>query len=212
MSRKARRNRSRRKEGEEAARVARSISARASTSLAPALPVPTEPIAPCGVDVASSGRCPDSSEASALLGSGDAREPLGLGDAREPLDSGEAREPPDSGEAGELFAGGLDAHFFDSTPLESWFAYELEFRDPHFVRKMTAEVARRRAHLARYVVGVVGAAAALGLAALVKLAVVPLDRGEPDPRARRSAIDAKAASESVAPAAPIETRAPLSRP
>jgi hypothetical protein len=52
-------------------------------------------------------------------------------------------------------------------------AHELELRDPRFVRKMTASVARRRAHLARYVVGVLAVAAALGLAALLKLAVVP---------------------------------------
>jgi hypothetical protein len=67
----------------------------------------------------------------------------------------------------------LDGHFFQSSPSEAWLAHELELRDPRFVRKMTASVARRRAHLARYVVGVLAVAAALGLAALLKLAVVP---------------------------------------
>src|SRR5580704_15385802 len=67
----------------------------------------------------------------------------------------------------------LDGHFFDSATSEAWLAHELELRDPHFLRKMTAAVARRRAHLAKYVVGVLAIAAVLGLAALLKSAVVP---------------------------------------
>jgi hypothetical protein len=65
----------------------------------------------------------------------------------------------------------LDAHFFDSSTSEAWLAQELELRDPRFLRKMTAAVAHRRARLAKYVVGVLAVAAALGLAALLKSAV-----------------------------------------
>lgn len=65
----------------------------------------------------------------------------------------------------------LDAHFFDSSTSEAWLTHELELRDPRFLRKMTAAVARRRAHLVKYVVGVLALAAALGLAALLKSAV-----------------------------------------
>ncbi len=67
--------------------------------------------------------------------------------------------------------GDLDARFFAESPSEAWLAHELELRDPRFVRKMTANVVQRRAHLARYVVGVVGVAVALCLAALIKSAV-----------------------------------------
>jgi hypothetical protein len=72
--------------------------------------------------------------------------------------------PPSSGE--------LDARFFDSSPSDAWLAYELELRDPRVVRKMTPRVALRRARLAKYVMGVVGVAAALGMAALIKSVVV----------------------------------------
>ena len=67
----------------------------------------------------------------------------------------------------------LDAHFFASSTSDAWLAHELELRDPRFLRKMTAAVAHRRAHLAKYVLGVLALAAALGLAALLKSAVVP---------------------------------------
>ncbi len=80
----------------------------------------------------------------------------------EALDLPEPSVPP---------AGDLDARFFEESSAEAWLAHELELRDPRFVRKMTAGVARRRAHLARYVLGVVGVAVALCLAALVKSAV-----------------------------------------
>jgi hypothetical protein len=109
---------------------------------------------------------------------------------------GEPHVEPDSGRAGSdrpaaPSAVDLDAHFFDSPPSEAWLAHELELRDPRFVRKMTAGVARRRARFARYVVGVVALAAALGLVALLKSAVVPRS-GEPDPRPHRSAPLVKA--------------------
>jgi hypothetical protein len=67
--------------------------------------------------------------------------------------------------------GDLDARFFEESSTEDWLAHELDLRDPRFVRKMTDHVAQRRARFARYVAGVVGVAAALCVAALVKLAV-----------------------------------------
>jgi hypothetical protein len=81
-------------------------------------------------------------------------------------------------------AGDLDARFFEEAPSEAWLAHELELRDPHFLRKMTAGVARRRAHLARYVLGVVGVAVALCLAALVKSAVPASDDSQVRPAAQ----------------------------
>lgn len=80
--------------------------------------------------------------------------------------------------------GDFDTRFFESSPSDAWLAHELELRDRRFVRKMTAVVARRRAHLAKYVVGVVAIAAALGLAALLKSAVVSHeDEQSPRPNA-----------------------------
>lgn len=67
--------------------------------------------------------------------------------------------------------GDLDARFFEESSTEDWLAHELDLRDPRFVRKMTDHVAQRRARFARYVAGVVGVAAALCVAALVKSAV-----------------------------------------
>lgn len=96
------------------------------------------------------------------------------------------REP--EGEAAEPSVppvGDLDARFFAESTSEVWLSHELELRDPRFVRKMTANVARRRAHLARYVVGVVGVAVALCLAALIKSAVpVGGDESRPHPAAQ----------------------------
>jgi hypothetical protein len=69
----------------------------------------------------------------------------------------------------------LDIRFFAEAPSEAWLAQELEMRDPRSLQKMTAGVARRRAHLARYVVGIVGVSVALCLAALVKSAVSSSD-------------------------------------
>jgi hypothetical protein len=81
-------------------------------------------------------------------------------------------------------ASDLDAPFFAQAPAEAWIAHELELRDPRSMRKMTAGVARRRAHLARYVVGVVGVAIAVCLVALVKLAVPASDDASARPAAR----------------------------
>ena len=82
-------------------------------------------------------------------------------------------EPPEPSvpPVGDLDArsiGDFDARFFMESSSEAWLAHELELRDPQLLRKMTASMVRRRAHLARYVVGVVGVAVVLCLAALVK--------------------------------------------
>ena len=85
----------------------------------------------------------------------------------------EPAEPsvPPVGDLDARSIGDLDARFFVESSSEAWLAHELELRDPQLLRKMTANMARRRAHLARYVVGVVGVAVVLCLAALVKSAV-----------------------------------------
>jgi hypothetical protein len=61
--------------------------------------------------------------------------------------------------------------FFDELPAESWLAHELELRDPRAMLKMTETVARRRAHFAKYVVGIVGFSALVCLVAAIKAAV-----------------------------------------
>jgi hypothetical protein len=87
--------------------------------------------------------------------------------------------PPSSGD--------LAARFFDSSPSDAWLAYEVELRDPRVVQMMTPRVALRRARLAKYVVGVVGVAAALGMAALIKSVVVQgASAGAVAPAARRT--------------------------
>ena len=117
-------------------------------------------------------------------------------------------------------AGDLDARFFAESSSEAWLAHELELRDPRFVRKMTANVARRRAHLARYVVGVVGVAVALCLAALVKSAVpvgdddshahpaaqmaMPAERAEPVAQPVVAPTATAAANATGAPAEPTD--------
>jgi hypothetical protein len=98
-------------------------------------------------------------------------------------------------------AGDLDARFFAESSSEAWLAHELELRDPRFVRKMTANVARRRAHLARYVVGVVGVAVALCLAALVKSAVPVGDDDSHAHPAAQMAMPAEQAAPVAQPAA-----------
>jgi hypothetical protein len=90
----------------------------------------------------------------------------------------EAFEPEREPDATPPPVGDLDTRFFAESPAEAWLAHELERRDPQLLRKMTANVARRRAHLARYVVGVVGVAVVLCLAALIKSAI-PIDEDAP---------------------------------
>jgi hypothetical protein len=102
----------------------------------------------------------------------------------------------------------LDAPFFDQASSEDWLTQELELRDPRFVRKMTVNVARRRAHLVRYVVGVVGVAAALGLAALIRLAV-PVS--EDDSRPRPASPMTMPTNEAVQPAPALDTVEPATK-
>jgi hypothetical protein len=87
-----------------------------------------------------------------------------------PAPAPEPATTPEDSEVSVPPASDLDVRFFEQLPSESWLAHELELRDPRLLLKMTAGVARRRARLVRYVVGVVGVAAALGVAALVKTA------------------------------------------
>ena len=68
---------------------------------------------------------------------------------------------------------------------------------------MTANVAQRRAHLARYVVGVVGVAVALCLAALIKSAV---PAGDDESRAHPASPMAMPAARPSPP--PLSTGAP----
>jgi hypothetical protein len=107
------------------------------------------------------------------------------GPTRHAAESAPSQAPPETeAEPSVPPAGDLDARFFEEAPSEAWLAHELELRDPHFLRKMTAGVARRRAHLARYVLGVVGVAVALCLAALVKSAVPASDDSQVRPAAQ----------------------------
>jgi hypothetical protein len=126
-----------------------------------------------------------------------------------PSSADSEREPaPEAPEESVPPAGDLDARFFEQSPSEAWLAHELELRDPRFVRKMTANVAQRRAHLARYVVGVVGVAVALCLAALIKSAV---PAGDDESRAHPATPMAMPAARpsplQVPPAAPDEPAA-----
>jgi hypothetical protein len=89
-----------------------------------------------------------------------------LAESLEPEREPDATPPP---------VGDLDTRFFAESPAEAWLAHELERRDPRLLRKMTANVALRRAQLAKYVVGVVGVAVVLCLAALIKSAVPTAD-------------------------------------
>jgi hypothetical protein len=61
--------------------------------------------------------------------------------------------------------------FFDELPTDSWLAHELEMGDPRMIQKMTEAAVQRRAHFAKYVKGIVGAAAAICVIAAIKAAV-----------------------------------------
>jgi hypothetical protein len=67
--------------------------------------------------------------------------------------------------------------FFDELPTESWLAHELEMGDPRMIQKMTETAVRRRAHFAKYVKGIVGAAAAICLVAAIKASIPSGDSG-----------------------------------
>ncbi|HTB72804.1 MAG TPA: hypothetical protein VK762_06155, partial [Polyangiaceae bacterium] len=126
---------------------------------------PPEPQqAPDAAEASAPEPAPGAAETPPLLSPEPQRAPSGEDSEGEPA-------PPEAAEESVPPAGDLDARFFEESPSEAWLAHELELRDPRFVRKMTANVAQRRAHLARYVVGVVGVAVALCLAALIKSAV-----------------------------------------
>jgi hypothetical protein len=87
-------------------------------------------------------------------------------------------EPSLAFESDDTSVRNLHARFFDETSFyehDDGLAHELDLGDPRLMQKMTDRVARRRAFLARYVAGVVGVAAALCVAALVKSAVPARD-------------------------------------
>jgi hypothetical protein len=131
-------------------------AAETERSEAPASAVPAEAAVPAAaIDVSQSESVESSPEPAPVSTS------LVLA-ALEPEREPDATPPP---------VGDLDTRFFAESPAEAWLAHELERRDPQLLRKMTARVAQRRARLARYVVGVVGVAVVLCLAALVKSAV-----------------------------------------
>ena len=116
--------------------------------------------------------------------------------------------PDDGPESADLSVppvGDLDVRFFAESTSEAWLAHELELRHPQFLRKMTANVALRRARLARYVVGVVGVALALCFAALIKSAV---PAGDGDSRARPAARMAMPPGEAVSLPPAAEPAAP----
>lgn len=110
-------------------------------------------------------------------------------------------------------ASNLDVAFFDEPTAETWLA-QLEFPDPRAVLKATAAAARRRAHLARYVIGVVGTAGMLGLVAIIKSAV---PAGDDDaysarPAARMMMPGSEQGSEGEPVALPATLAAPAPSP
>jgi hypothetical protein len=99
----------------------------------------------------------------------------------------------------------LDLRFFAEAPSEAWLASELEMRHPQSLRKMTAGVAQRRAHLARYVAGVIGVAVSLCLVALVKSAVSQSDDPPMRPAAQMAMPPAEQPPQAEPPAPPATT-------
>jgi hypothetical protein len=104
----------------------------------------------------------------------------------------------------------LDTHFFDAPgqlrgpePL-----FDVEDGDPRMALKRTPAVAQRRAALQKYVKLAVGAASALCLAALVKVAVTRSagDDGAPGPKEHVAAISRPA--QSALPALPAPAAPP----
>jgi hypothetical protein len=148
MSKKGRRNRSK--------NTAKRATPSVSTAVAGRVLPPVEP-APIELDASTAS-------------------PMTTLPAESPAECGSECESEPSPESGRDDVtvppvGDLDARFFDEVSSEDWLAHELDLRDPRFVRKMTDHVVQRRARFARYVAGVVGVAAALCVAALVKSAV-----------------------------------------
>jgi hypothetical protein len=98
--------------------------------------------------------------------------------------------------AGDLEAGG----FFDSQPLLAEPEIEVDTRDPRLAMKMTAHAARRRAHLAKYVLATVGLMSMLLVAALVKGSVEGKQNAE---QARRPVAAAQAVATIAPPPAEV---------
>jgi hypothetical protein len=98
--------------------------------------------------------------------------------------------------AGDLEAGG----FFDSQPFLAEPEIEVDTRDPRLAMKMTAHAARRRAHLAKYVLATVGLMSMLLVAALVKGSVEGKQNAE---QARRPVAAAQAVATIAPPPAEV---------
>jgi hypothetical protein len=128
-----------------------------------------------------------------------------------PLEPADASVPPVVGDLDRPFLDArlFDTPFFELTPSEFWLA-ELETRDPRWLLKMTAAAARRRAHLARYVLGAVGISAVLCLAALVRVVVPSHDDGDLRPAARMAMPPSDPAADPTAE--PAKTGAPDAGP
>ena len=130
-----------------------------------------------------------------------------------PLEPADASVPPVVGDLDGPFLDTriFDTPFFELTPSEFWLA-ELETRDPRWLLKMTAAAARRRAHLARYVLGAVGISAVLCLAALVRVVVPSHDDGDLRPAARMTMPPSDPASDLSDPAPAVHAADPTAEP
>jgi hypothetical protein len=169
MSRKGRRGRSNRPKtsGASATRATRDVGSRSvRPEVSPPVPAVSFDTAP-GADASSAS---PSEPVEAVSQTTQPIEPTKATQAAD-VAAPPISEAPDPPEPSVPPASDLDVRFFDELPAESWLAHELELRDPRFVLKMTEGVARRRAHLAKYVAGVVAISAALCVAALVRAAV-----------------------------------------
>jgi hypothetical protein len=181
MGKKGRRGRSKKGQARRAASAPAAID---GAALAPASDGPSAqtPETEASVPLSPTPAAPAPAAAPAVAT--DARSTQAVDASPEPTMSSSpegALEPEREPDATPPPVGDLDTRFFAESPSEAWLAHELERRDPQLLRKMTAGVARRRAHLARYVVGVVGVSVVLCLAALIKSAV-PSDRDAPRAR------------------------------
>jgi hypothetical protein len=134
----------------------------------------------------------------------------------EVIPSAPLSEPPGPDDLSVPPMGDLDAAFFDR-PVTHDHDLEPEAPDPRLAMKMAPGVARRRAHLARYVKGAVAVASMLCVAAFLKAAVA---RGRTETREAREAprtttVISAAAAPAPAPepaAAPAPAPAPAPEP
>ncbi|HEY8091743.1 MAG TPA: hypothetical protein VIF09_27955 [Polyangiaceae bacterium] len=131
------------------------------------------------------------------------------------------REPAESRDDSSYPPVDLDTHFFDGSDRHSEHDLEHEEHDPRMVLKLTPEVAQRRADLQKYVKIAVAAAAALCLAAGVKVSLAH-SQGDGSPR-RASVVTAaviapvqtaapQVAAPAPAPPAPVETEVSAAAP